>query len=547
MRKGWLLLIVLALWVTAGLTARAQAPVTINRSEFYVVVLQDGRLDIRYSLTFTEHEGRDRIREIGPFGAGHRLIAAAGEGPDGAFAVDLEPAGNQTYAAVFEHPTYPGGQYTVTIRYAIDRPAFDATAVDGKPYRALAWAPFQWSLPIEEAVLQFIFPIELPAEVDQPEEVTDALVDASGLVVGDIATFDRWVYFPTPDKASGKNWLSLYLLRRNLPANEPLRPIFYLPASAVPGTAETSIPLGQTGVPTVAPQPTAQVIRLTEKEVCPAVGVICGAVGVVAALVTTLVVLLVRRRRPQVYEPPEIEIETFETPGVVPDLEAVEAAFYLGNSAKTIALIVLGLEQQGVVTVLNRHPLQLEVTRPNADLKPYEKALIDAILPDGTLDQSQVTRIMEAVAAAVRPKIWNADPAATRESYERRIREAQADYEREWRERRRPMTWPEVARRPYAPWVIIGHAPTGGTGRPSTESQAGPSPLAQAAEEAVRPLESFAGEVTQGIERSLSRVAQQVESGVDRLFGRQGASGEQAGYDACHSACLSACHSACVH
>ncbi|MDI7276141.1 MAG: hypothetical protein QME94_09180, partial [Anaerolineae bacterium] len=206
MRRRWFLLVALTLWLASAAAVRGQAPVTINRSESYVVVRQDGRLDIRYSLTFTEHEGRDRIREIGPFGAGHALVAAAGEGPDGAFTVDLEPVGEGTYAAIFERPTRLGEQYTVTIRYAIERPAFDATVVDGRPYRALAWAPFQWSLPIEEAVLQFVFPIELPAGVDTPEEVTDALVNESGLLVGDTAAFDRWVYFPTPDEAAGKTW-----------------------------------------------------------------------------------------------------------------------------------------------------------------------------------------------------------------------------------------------------------------------------------------------------------------------------------------------------
>ena len=43
-------------------------PVTLDKVDAYVVVLNDGRLNVRYTLTFTELEsGRDRIRELGPF------------------------------------------------------------------------------------------------------------------------------------------------------------------------------------------------------------------------------------------------------------------------------------------------------------------------------------------------------------------------------------------------------------------------------------------------------------------------------------------------
>ena len=68
-------------------TLLAADPVMINQSDYYVVVLQDGRLDIRYTLTFTEHETRQQITQIGPFTSPHTLLSASGDGPDGPFVV----------------------------------------------------------------------------------------------------------------------------------------------------------------------------------------------------------------------------------------------------------------------------------------------------------------------------------------------------------------------------------------------------------------------------------------------------------------------------
>jgi len=82
----------------APLVASQTYPVRLERIENYVVVLNDGRLDIRYSLTFTELEaqGRNEIRELGPFPQPHVILSSEGEGPDGTFSVDLK-GGPSTY------------------------------------------------------------------------------------------------------------------------------------------------------------------------------------------------------------------------------------------------------------------------------------------------------------------------------------------------------------------------------------------------------------------------------------------------------------------
>ena len=99
------------------------------------------------------------------------------------------------------------------------------------------------------------------------------------------------------------------------------------------------------------------------------------------------------------YEAPEIEIETFNKEGLVPDLDAIEAALYIGNTVKALTLIIMSLSQRGIVTLLNNRPLQLELTNPTDGLEDYEQALVDGIADDGTLPQATIDRVMKLVSA----------------------------------------------------------------------------------------------------------------------------------------------------
>jgi len=156
-------LMVLALLTFVGGALAQGDPVTINNVDVYVVVLSDGRLDVRYTLTFTENEaGRDRITEMGPFTQPHTIVSASGSGPDGAFTVNLT-RGPEFYQLNFERPTRRGEQYEVQVRYEIDRSVFDDTQIEGQPYRVIGWAPFEWSLPIERQEIRYILPLLLSA------------------------------------------------------------------------------------------------------------------------------------------------------------------------------------------------------------------------------------------------------------------------------------------------------------------------------------------------------------------------------------------------
>ena len=221
-----LLTSVLLLLIGAPVLAAPTIP-TINNQ---VTVLSDGTLNVRYQLTFLENESRNKITTLGPFDPGHQMLEAKLDYGGGSTPIDLVSQGDNKYTANFGMSTQPGETYTVTLRYQVNRP-LDATNVNDQPYRVFAWSPPEWALPIGEEIVTVITPIELAADITQPEQVTNSIVEKAGLLenASNKAAFDRWVYYPTPDSASGKNYLSLYISKKNLPANGKFPVNFFIP------------------------------------------------------------------------------------------------------------------------------------------------------------------------------------------------------------------------------------------------------------------------------------------------------------------------------
>ena len=221
------ILVILILAPAAFLSA---APVTINETKFHVTILQEGKAEILYQLTFTEHETRDRIRTIGQFIEPMKFIESFGTHRGKRFGVTMQPIGNGFYSAVFDITTKTGEQYTASMRYLVERPILDNTEYQGVVYGKLWWAPVQWSLPIGKQVVQVVLPIELPARINRPELVTDEVMAPTGLLQDDNARkrHQRWIYYPTPWR--GKNYLSLHAERTSLGANEKQTLELYIPA-----------------------------------------------------------------------------------------------------------------------------------------------------------------------------------------------------------------------------------------------------------------------------------------------------------------------------
>ncbi|HET89860.1 MAG TPA: DUF2207 domain-containing protein, partial [Chloroflexi bacterium] len=230
LRSTAALLVIVTLGLGLTDTLRAAGPPIITQVDAQVTVLSDGMLDIKYRLTFHETESRSGITTMGPFDAGHQMLDSHVEQDGRETPVTLNDKGGNFYGVDLGFNTQPGLDYTVQIHYRVAY-ALDETTADGASYRVLAWAPIQWNLEIGEQIVTFILPIELPADVTEPEQVTDELVDQAGILVDDsvVASFDRWVYYPTPDETSGQNWLSIYISKANLPPQASFQPTVYLP------------------------------------------------------------------------------------------------------------------------------------------------------------------------------------------------------------------------------------------------------------------------------------------------------------------------------
>ena len=156
MRRRIYDLLICGLLVLAGLltlpgVALAGAP-DLTTVDSQVTVLNDGQLDVKYSLTFLETEPRDRINTLGPLDPGHRLLDAAISGPDGTHTISPESKGGGFYTVPFGMNTRSGESYTVIIHYHVER-ALDTTVIDGINYRVLSWAPVQWNLPMAGAIM----------------------------------------------------------------------------------------------------------------------------------------------------------------------------------------------------------------------------------------------------------------------------------------------------------------------------------------------------------------------------------------------------------
>jgi hypothetical protein len=328
----------LLLLLLLPLAAHAQNPVAIQQVDSYVVIHSDGNARITYSLTFKDLQGgRSEIKTLGPFTPSHKIVSSSGTTGGTSFPVTLDAIGQGKYHASLGLTTTRGQVYTVQVKYETTEPLMDHTKVEGKDYLAVFWSPPQWALPIELQKIDIITPFALPAGISKPEQVTQEVVQAAGLKTEKRAfgNFDRVVYYPTPDERSGKSYLSIRLEQKNLSPQADSVFKFYVPAAGL----------------TVPTQKQIEDMRKhPQGEKAPARPIGYGAFSwwQIALFLIALVFVVsgvarlwsIGHKPPpmqKLYKAPEIELETFETPGVVPDLNAIEAAMYLGDSAKVSA------------------------------------------------------------------------------------------------------------------------------------------------------------------------------------------------------------------
>jgi hypothetical protein len=122
-----------------------------------------------------------------------------------------------------------GESYKAVIRWVAGKPSVERTQVGGQDYAVFAWAPFEFDIPMGKETVHLVLPVELDKSITQPEQVTDEVVNATGLKTEESSPWPRIVYFPTPDEKTGKNWLSVSYEKTNLPPKGGGEIKFYLP------------------------------------------------------------------------------------------------------------------------------------------------------------------------------------------------------------------------------------------------------------------------------------------------------------------------------
>ncbi|MEN6642781.1 MAG: hypothetical protein ABFE08_10070, partial [Armatimonadia bacterium] len=210
---------VLALLLLALTSALAQ-PVDLEQATSRVVIQSDGKARITYTIQFKELEsGRTQIKNLGKLTPSHKIISSTGfvGTPQGAsFPVTLTSRGGGDYGVTLGQRTENGQTYLVRVVYQTSEPIVDHTKVKGQDYLAVSWAPPQWNLSIGLQQIDIITPFALPAGLTKPEQVTDDVVRAAGLLTEKKAfgNFDDVDFYPTPDN-TGKSYLSVHLKQTN--------------------------------------------------------------------------------------------------------------------------------------------------------------------------------------------------------------------------------------------------------------------------------------------------------------------------------------------
>ncbi|RLG40978.1 MAG: hypothetical protein DRO05_05055, partial [Thermoproteota archaeon] len=392
LKRLWLILAIFL--IISGLVNQAASQVTIEEVVVWIVLRSDGTMEVEYNLTFMEHDSRDRVRKLGPFEDDHSIESAVIVHNSEIREVSLSKVDESFYSVIFGFKTSPGEEYTVSIRYEVNKPVVIEKEMFGKQYVIFSWAPFQWELPIKNETIMIVMPVELPPEIARPEQITQELIDNLGVGYGDLTEY-RWSFYPTVDKVSGRSWLSIYISKTDLEPRYHFLVELYIPSVYFTLAPSPTAP----PVPTEAPGPLASYGWAI---IGAATLIMCGSL---------FMYLSRRRRRPEFppYEPPEIEIETFEVPEKVPELDPPEAALLISSADRVITLIALGLMEKGIIKITSLEPPKYsvnaqELEKSRKELKKYELKFIEAIRDDGSIDEEELRSILREVAYSLNEK-----------------------------------------------------------------------------------------------------------------------------------------------
>lgn len=280
-----------------------------------------------------------------------------------------------------------------------------------------------------------------------------------------------------------------------------------------------------------------------------------------------------RKRRRMEYLPPALAVEGT---GVKRGLTAVEAAIVLEAPLnKVMTMILFGMVKKGVITVLAEKPLKVQAADPlpqDAKLWYYERRFLQAIGPDGKLDEGELRDMVVDLIGDVNKKLTGFSRRETKAYYKDIAARAWTQVEAadtpevlgerwgdglewtmlddDWDDRTRRVFHDRPVRLPtwwwgYRPWVV--HT---GRATPSAPSPAGGgTPVTLP----TLPGADFANTVVSGVENAANTVVSSVESFTGRVTRttnpppKSSSSSSRGGGYSCACACACAgCACACA-
>jgi hypothetical protein len=174
----------------------AAAPVELLEADNQVFVQDNGAVDVIYSLTFLDNEGRTQIRKVGQFYEPVHFTRGFLNGEGGPQPVTTQNVGGGYYRVDFTSSTRAGQQYTLELHFRSNHRFADPTESEGRQLLAVWFNPVRWSMPIGRSVVKLVLPLALPAEVARAEDITSAMVDGLGVVTdpGSLVEQDHWAF-----------------------------------------------------------------------------------------------------------------------------------------------------------------------------------------------------------------------------------------------------------------------------------------------------------------------------------------------------------------
>lgn len=322
---------------------------------------------------------------------------------NGLFPIDIDGGDRLKYSAVW------------LVHYATD---FYGAGYEGytesKEFGKLVfvdWCPLEWSEPMEHYTVYWHFPYNVSGEKVTKEELSKFPIKTDKKTMNDSGYL---IDYKGQKDEKGKYWLTMIVHKKNPKAYFKFNQKFYLSSEFFD----------------------LKKMDYNEFEKEKSSNYSNSAFGKVATLICGLLIIgliIAHSKRKKISElptnswsegewvSPRVEVSTFGVKGkICKDLDNVEAAYLLEIDFSIITSIILKyLQSKKLLKIHSMDPLHLErkFVAGRVPENLYESIFLNAIKPDGSLNQKDIDEAFKEIGERVHTKMWDCDVEATKNYY----------------------------------------------------------------------------------------------------------------------------------